>query len=42
LSKIAGVKDGIFIHATGFIGGAKSKEETIKLAVKSLEIHNLI
>lgn len=42
LSKIADVKDAVFIHATGFIGGAKSKEETIKLAVKSLQIHNMI
>jgi uncharacterized UPF0160 family protein len=42
LSKIAGVEGGIFIHATGFIGGAKSKEETIKLAEKSLQIHKMI
>lgn len=42
LSKIAGVKDATFVHATGFIGGAKTKEETISMAVKSLEIAKLI
>ncbi|KAL6926180.1 hypothetical protein ACO0SA_003859 [Hanseniaspora valbyensis] len=32
LSKAAGIPDGVFIHASGFIGGAKSKESCLKLA----------
>lgn len=42
LSEVSGIKDGIFVHASGFIGGAKSQEETVKLAVKSLEIANML
>lgn len=37
LSKKAGIKDCIFIHAAGFIGGAKTKEAVLELATKSLE-----
>ncbi|KAK5963195.1 Myg1p PWA37_004906 [Arxiozyma heterogenica] len=36
LSEKSGVPDCIFIHAAGFIGGAKSKESALKLAKMSL------
>ncbi|KAL6056301.1 UPF0160 protein MYG1, mitochondrial [Balamuthia mandrillaris] len=38
LSQAAGVEGCIFIHATGFIGGAKTKEGVIALAQKALSI----
>ncbi|KAJ3312491.1 hypothetical protein HDV04_003091 [Boothiomyces sp. JEL0838] len=37
LSKLTGVDGCIFIHASGFIGGAKTKEATMKLALMALE-----
>ena len=37
LSKAAGVPDGEFVHAAGFIGGAWSLESAIKIATQSLE-----
>jgi len=37
LSEKSGIEGCIFIHAAGFIGGAKSKESVIKLAQLSLE-----
>jgi len=37
LSKAAGISDGVFVHMTGFIGGVKSKDSAIKLAIMSLE-----
>lgn len=37
LSKAAGIPDGVFVHMTGFIGGAKSKDSAIKLAIMSLD-----
>jgi uncharacterized UPF0160 family protein len=39
LSALTGVEGCIFIHASGFIGGAKSKESVMKLAVLALQ-HN--
>lgn len=36
LSEKAGIPDGVFIHAAGFIGGAKSRESVYKLAKMSL------
>ncbi|KAL3236656.1 Myg1p RNJ42_01750 [Nakaseomyces bracarensis] len=36
LSEKAGIPDGVFIHAAGFIGGAKSKESVYKLAKMSI------
>lgn len=38
LSQLTGVPDCVFIHAAGFIGGAKSKESVIKLAQLSLDL----
>ncbi|XP_034664488.1 UPF0160 protein [Drosophila subobscura] len=37
LSELAGVKDLIFVHHSGFIGGAKTKEAALAMAKKSLE-----
>ena len=39
LAKESGCDDAIFVHATGFIGGAKSRESVIKMAELSLEEH---
>lgn len=36
LSEIAGIEDCIFCHSTGFIGGNKTKEGALKMALKSL------
>lgn len=38
LSTISGVKDCIFCHANGFIGGNKSRAGVIEMAVKSLNL----
>lgn len=37
LSKIVGVDGLVFVHHTGFIGGAKTKEAAIEMAIKSIE-----
>lgn len=36
LKALSGIEDIEFVHATGFIGGAVSKESTIKMADLSL------
>ncbi|KAI5645851.1 UPF0160 protein C27H6.8 [Phthorimaea operculella] len=36
LSEVSGIEDCIFCHSTGFIGGAKTKEGALKMAVVSL------
>lgn len=36
LQEVSGVKDAVFVHASGFIGGAKSREGALKMAVDSL------
>ncbi|CAH1163954.1 unnamed protein product [Phaedon cochleariae] len=36
LSKIAGIENCIFCHSTGFIGGNKTKEGALEMALKSL------
>ncbi|TFK41131.1 metal-dependent protein hydrolase [Crucibulum laeve] len=38
LSKASGIDGGIFIHASGFIGGNKTKEGALKIAQAALEI----
>lgn len=40
LSKAAGITDGTFVHMTGFIGGAKSYESCLKMALESIKAHN--
>ncbi|XP_019870916.1 MYG1 exonuclease isoform X2 [Aethina tumida] len=37
LSRISGIPDAIFCHSTGFIGGCKSREGAIEMAIKSLQ-----
>ena len=41
LNKAAGITDGAFVHAAGFIGGAWSLESCIKMAEASLEQQKL-
>lgn len=36
LIKVSGIADIVFVHNSGFIGGAKSLESALKLAVMSL------
>lgn len=37
LQKISGIEGANFVHQTGFIGGCKTKEGSLEMAVKSLE-----
>jgi uncharacterized UPF0160 family protein len=37
LSQLTQVPGCIFVHASGFIGGAKTKESVLQLAIKALE-----
>lgn len=37
LASKSGIKDAKFCHATGFIGGAKSRDAALEMAIKSLE-----
>ncbi|KAH8359791.1 hypothetical protein KR093_008884, partial [Drosophila rubida] len=37
LSQLTGIKDLVFVHHTGFIGGAKTKEAALAMATKSIE-----
>lgn len=37
LSKVARIDGCIFCHATGFIGGNKTREGALEMAVRSLE-----
>lgn len=37
VQSVSGVKDANFVHATGFIGGAKSREAALEMAVKGVE-----
>jgi uncharacterized UPF0160 family protein len=38
LNKAAGITDGVFVHAAGFIGAAKSLESCIKIADASMKL----
>lgn len=37
LDKVSGIEGAIFVHATGFIGGCKTEEGAMQMAIKSLE-----
>lgn len=37
LHKVSGIEEAVFVHATGFIGGCKTKEGALQMAIKSLE-----
>ena len=39
LGLASGCSDAIFVHASGFIGGARSKDSVIKMAEESLKVH---
>jgi len=39
LSKIIGIDDAIFVHMSGFIGGAKSQASCLKMALESIKAH---
>lgn len=39
LDEAAGITDGIFVHATGFIGAAKSLESVLKIVTESMAEH---
>jgi uncharacterized UPF0160 family protein len=38
LSELSGIPGGIFVHASGFIGGNKTKEGALEMTKKALEI----
>lgn len=37
LGGVSGIADARFVHATGFIGGASTRDGTLKMAIKALE-----
>jgi len=41
LSKLTGIPDCIFVHATGFIGGNKTKEGVMEMARQSLKLSKM-
>ena len=40
LEQASGIEGAVFVHATGFIGGAKSREGALKLADAALQNEN--
>ena len=38
LSKVSGVDGGVFVHASGFIGGNKTFEGVLEMAKKAVEM----
>ncbi|KAI6238828.1 hypothetical protein M3Y99_00639700 [Aphelenchoides fujianensis] len=42
LAALIGIPTASFVHQSGFIGGAKTCEDALQMAVKSLEIHGLL
>jgi uncharacterized UPF0160 family protein len=39
LQKTSGIETGDFVHASGFLGGAWSKEGALEMAMDSIEAH---
>lgn len=37
LSKVSGIKDCVFVHHTGFIGGSKTIEAALEMAIKAVQ-----
>ena len=37
LAGVSGVEDAVFVHANGFIGGAKSYEGALKMALMTID-----
>ena len=42
LSTKAGIDDCVFVHAGGFIGGNKTREGAIRMAVKTMEANSVV
>uniref|UniRef100_A0AC35TVH0 TPR_REGION domain-containing protein n=1 Tax=Rhabditophanes sp. KR3021 TaxID=114890 RepID=A0AC35TVH0_9BILA len=42
LGKLSGINDAIFVHTSGFIGGAKSLDGAIQMAIKTMEKNGCI
>ena len=38
LDEVTGIEGGVFVHAAGFIGGNKTFEGALAMAVKALEM----
>lgn len=38
LSELTGIPDCVFVHASGFIGGNKTKEGAMAMAIKAFEM----
>jgi uncharacterized UPF0160 family protein len=38
LSRIAGIEDCVFVHASGFIGGNKTKEGALEMAKRAVQM----
>ena len=38
LSRVSGIDGGIFVHASGFIGGNKTKEGVLEMAKQALKL----
>lgn len=37
VASVSGIEGATFVHATGFIGGAKSREDALEMAIKAVE-----
>lgn len=42
LASVSGVTDARFVHATGFIGGASTRDGTLEMAIKALEASDAV
>lgn len=42
LDEMTGIPGGVFVHRTGFIGGHKTREGAIAMALKSIELHRTV
>ena len=42
LREVSGFDDAVFVHATGFIGGAKTQQSAVRMAELSIEAHNKV
>lgn len=40
LQGVSGFEDAVFVHNTGFIGGAKTQQSAVRMAELSIEAHN--
>lgn len=40
LKSVSKIEDIVFVHNSGFIGGARSYESVLRMALESIEAHN--